>query len=148
MTDLSINLPIWPWPLNPAHKSALVAAKSRLGISVTLQPIRAFKDEGFHEWVRQTNSRVLCILDEPPGLCDHALIRNIDNQDAVVAALDWVTSDKDDPRAMTVDKMLSKLIPGIVEQSFESRAYENISKNLKLHHSDKVPIFQPDEDGN
>lgn len=134
-------LPIYPMPMVDGLREALIKAKTELGLDYLVVPVPAFSRE-FQVWRRVSDERVLCIGEEPPGLCDHALIRDINNHASVVAALEWVLTKKKDTRAKLIDKQMSELMPGIKEIDPSQIRYENLSKNLKLNDGGKVPIFR------
>lgn len=144
MTDL-VPLPIYPWPLSESDREILVEVKGGLGLDFLVKPTPAFGREA-GGWIRMTSNRVLCLREEPPGLCDHAMVRDPSNKDALHAALWWVLTDADDSRATTIDVQLSKLIPGIREVSKDEIRYKNLSKNLGLSDLGKVPIFREEFD--
>ncbi len=138
------SLPIWPLPLSPEDRAKLVAAKSKLGVDFLVVPVPAFSKDS-DGWFRMTDARVLCLREDPPVLCEHAKVKNLDNQDSLIAALDYVLSDRVDSRATTVSQMLEKLIPGAREMTIDEVKYENISRNMRLDDGRKVPMFRDEE---
>jgi hypothetical protein len=134
-------LPIWPMPLGTGIREALISAKQALGLDFLVIPVPAFSRE-FQVWRRVTDARVLAFSDDVPGLCDHALIRDHNNKDNVIAALDWVLSKKTDDRAKLIGTQLAELLPGVKEIPATQVRYENLSKNMKLNDGGTVPIFR------
>jgi len=133
-------LPVFPYPLSDAARSALVLAKEGLKLDFLVVPSAAFvMRDG--QWFRTTNARTLCIGEQPPGLSDHAVINDISNQRSVTEALRWVLGNHDDNRATLVAQHLNKLI-GAKEIPSDQLRYEHLSKNLKLNDGGKVPMFR------
>lgn len=74
------------------------AAKAALALSFVVQPVPA---------VPGGPVRVLALRERPNFLCDHALVADPMNPDAMLAALRWVLDDSFvDPRATTRDEMM------------------------------------------
>jgi len=137
------SLYIHPWPLTGDDRELVVAAKQKLDFDFLVVPQRAFGQdaEGPLRLTPDMSTRVLCIREESPFLCDHAYVPDPANEEALLAAIEWVlTPGLIDIRASTVDSMLAKM--GIKPVDPLKERYRNLSKNLGLNHSSKVPIFQ------
>lgn len=86
-----------------APMPAVKAAKEQLGLPFKVMPMEA---------VPGNTTRVLA-FEMPPFACDYALVTR---PEALPAALSWVLSDKDDPRATMMAGWLSKVLGvGVVE---------------------------------
>lgn len=126
-------------PLSPEDRGKLVAAKAKLSLDFLVVPVPAFARET-GRWRRMTDERVLALREVPPGLADYALVKDVDNEVSIQAALQWVLGNHQDSRAVTIDKTLAGF--GYREMSIDELKYENISHNMKLNDGAKVPIFR------
>jgi hypothetical protein len=91
---------------------AVKAAKEQLDLPFKVMPMQA---------VPGNTTRVLA-FSEPPFACDYALVTR---PEALPAALSWVLSDKDDPRATMMagwlSKVLGKTVVELASERVESR---------------------------
>lgn len=133
-----VKLWMHPWPISGEDREYLIQAKKALNIDYLVLPQRAFTEDT-EGMLNVAEGRVLCLREACPMIADHALVRDPSNAEALSAALEWVLTDKEDSRADTVDSMLSKFGWHAIDAS--KVRFQNLSKNLKLNTSDKVPIF-------
>ena len=122
---------VWPWPVAPEDMCRLRAAKAKLDTPFKVVPT---------ETKPGVRGRVLALGSQPVPLCNEgfALVRNTDNEAALLAGLDWAITHKVDDRATTLLQVLEGLIPGIKEIDSKTLAMQNISNNLKLE-DDHIP---------
>lgn len=134
------SLFIHPWPLSRQDRELVVAAKQKLDFEFLVLPQRAFgQDE--HGPLKLTSQRVLCLRQKSPFIGDHAYVPDPSNEPALLAALEWVLiPELIDSRASTTESMFEKM--GYKKVADTKIRYENLSKNLGLNHSSKVPMFQ------
>ena len=60
--------------------------------------------------------RVLAISEAPDFICDHALVRDVNNMDALKAALHWCITGEPDSRVTTMAKQMSRIMGGEVKE--------------------------------
>ena len=77
-------------------------AKRQLNIDAMVKP--AVATPGF--------DRVLALGERPDFICDHALVRDVNNVESLKAALHWCITGEPDSRVTTMEKHLS-LIMGV-----------------------------------
>jgi hypothetical protein len=84
-------------------------AKRQLNLEVKVVPVVA--TPGF--------DRVLAIGESPEFICDHALVKDVNNVESLKAALHWCITGEPDNRVTTMEKWLSKILGGKVERKNE-----------------------------
>lgn len=97
MPDLK-PLPVYPRKPQGQDLEMLKEAKSFLNVKFLIQPVDA---------VPGSPGRVLSLRESPNFLCDHALVRE-PNVKSIMSALEYCLGLNDDPRGMTVLKMLKE----------------------------------------
>jgi hypothetical protein len=81
-------------------------AKQQLNTDVMLKPVVA----------TPASARVLAIGSSPDFICDHALVRDVENVDALKAALHWCITGEPDSRVTTMAKQISRIVGGEVKE--------------------------------
>ena len=79
-------------------------AKRQLGLDVKVLPVVA--TPGF--------DRVLAIGESPKFICDHALVKDVNNIESLKAALKWCITGEPDSRVTTMEKWIGRLMGGKV----------------------------------
>lgn len=110
----------------------LKSAKASLGLPYLVQPIRVSGSTTF--------ARFLAWGDKPPGLGDYAYVTDETSPDGLTAALRWVLTDEDNPRATTILSTLTNIFGfGVREvdkaqlnQENRTNALQTVSFKLKL----------------
>jgi hypothetical protein len=99
-------LPIYPSKPQGAILEALKQAKVNLDLSYLISPEKA---------VPGSPGRVLAIGEKPNFLCEYAYVAN-PTVESLQSALSWVLGLTEDPRGVTVARMLSELWGGEVKE--------------------------------
>lgn len=81
-------------------------AKQQLNIETTVRPVVAT-----HE-----SRRVLALGASPDFICDHALVRDVNNIESLKAALYWCITGEPDSRVTTMAKQMSRIMGGEVKE--------------------------------
>jgi len=138
------SLFLHPWPISGDDRAKLVAAKQKLGLDFMVVPQRAFveDEEGWKNLC--VGRRVLCLRESSPMIADHALVRDMDNEESLLDALEWALTNKVDSRASTLLGTLAGF--GYKEIPNTDLRYERLSKNLGLNDSSSVPMFRSTEE--
>lgn len=89
--------------------AAIREAKQQLNLNVQVKPVIATPGFG----------RVLAIGERPPFICDHALVKDVNNIESLKAALKWCITGEHDDRVTTMEKWLSRLFNGKVVEKNE-----------------------------
>lgn len=120
------DLPIY----GQADIQKLKAAKASLSFSDLLKPVIA---------TVSTNARILAWGVEPHWLSDYAYVTDETSLDGLTAALGWVLTDEENPRATTVLSTLQKILGedlrelDSVDMLAEKKSRVKFSEALKLH---------------
>lgn len=104
-----IPLPVYPHKPTGETLELLKRAKKRLNLDVLVIPVDA---------VPGSPGRILALKESPSWLCDHALVKN-PTEESLAAALEWVLTGKEDPRATTVIKKLTEIFGDGVKEIIE-----------------------------
>lgn len=106
-----MDLHFYPWDKWPEHRDVIVSAKQATGYTGKVVPCEA----------KPGLMRVVAV-EVPPFLCDYALVKS-GTVEGFTAALEWYFGLRDDPRVVTVQKMLSRIMGQEVFEHLEERDY-------------------------
>jgi hypothetical protein len=106
-----VEIHFYPWDKWSEYRSVLVQAKQATGYTEKVTPSEA----------KPGSMRVIAV-EVPPFLCDYALVKS-GTVGGFTAALKWYFGLSNDPRVVTVEKMLSKIMGGEVFEHLEERDY-------------------------
>lgn len=101
-----VPLPIYPHKPTGKVLDLIRQAKQKLAVDFQVQPVDA---------VPGSPGRVLALQETPNFLCDHALVQNL-TVESLTAALAYVLELNDDPRGVTVRRMLTEIFGGEVRE--------------------------------
>jgi hypothetical protein len=102
-----VRLPLWYAPgFQEIDMAPIREAKAQLNLPFKVKPVPMRND---------IDERVLAIGSKPKFLCDYALWSGRTGAAGLTAALAWVLSDEDDPRATTIEDTLRSIMPGTRE---------------------------------
>lgn len=129
---------LWVYPtVTDADMASIRAAKAQMDVDYrVLVKVATLASCG-------VSGRVLALREAPDFLTAYAMVKNTDNLEGLAEAIHWAVTRVVDNRASTIADRLTEVSgKTVTEMTMEQLARENISTNLKLHHNDKVPIFQ------
>lgn len=106
MSDALLPLPIYPYPVSKEDMDAIKAAKAAMNVDFKVLPRPA---------VPGSPGRVLALREKPNWFTSYAPVGHPERPESMKAALEWVLSDKDDPRGVTDVQWLNELMPGVRE---------------------------------
>lgn len=99
-------LPVYPQKPQEPILGMLRQAKAQLNISFKISPERA---------VPGSPGRVLAIGSKPDFICDYAYVAN-PTVESLTSALAWCLGLREDPRGVTMGRMLSEIFGGEVKE--------------------------------
>lgn len=120
MSDTLLPLPIFPYPVSKEDMDAIKAAKASMNVDFKVLPRPA---------VPGSPGRVLALREKPSWFTAYAPVAHPERPESMKAALEWVLSDKDDPRGVTDVQWLQELMPGARE--IEWTELEELSVRFK-----------------
>lgn len=97
MSDVT-PLPMWPQKPQEPVLGMLKQAKASLNTSLLISPVKA---------VPGSPGRVLAVGSKPEFICDYAYVA-VPSVESLTAALSWCLGLVDDPRGVTMGRMLSE----------------------------------------
>lgn len=101
-----IPLPIYPGLPSSEVMGMIKEAKAQVGTSALIKPVRA---------VKGSPGRILAIGEKPEWICEYAYVENPSTQ-SFKEALEWILEMREDPRGITVTRMLKEIFgPGVRE---------------------------------
>lgn len=106
MSDALLPLPIFPYPVSKEDMDAIKAAKAAMGVDFKVLPRPA---------VPGSPGRVLALREKPHWFTPYAPVGHPERAESMIAALEWVLLNTDDPRGVTDLQWLSELMPGVRE---------------------------------
>lgn len=106
-----MNIHFYPWDKWTQYRDVIVQAKNATGYTEKVVPV-----EGIPGSMR------IVAVEVPPFLCDYALVKS-GTVEGFTAALQWYFGLRDDPRVITVQKILSKIMGSEVFEHSEERDY-------------------------
>lgn len=129
---------LWVYPdITEADRALIRAAKEQMDVEYLILPkVAQIGSCG-------VSGRVLALRETPPWITNYAPVVNPENQQGLMAAIHWACTKIEDARAVSAERMLSEIMgKAVTEVSMDQLAYENASTRMKLHYSDRVPVFQ------
>lgn len=99
-------LPVYPDKPTGELLEMIKQAKSEIHADLLVQPVRA---------VLGSPGRILAIGQKPDWMCEYAYVEQ-PNPKSLKEALEWVLEIKEDPRGVTLIKMMTEIFgPGVKE---------------------------------
>jgi hypothetical protein len=99
-----LRLNFYPWNKWVEYRPVIIEAKKLVNDGLAVTPTEAIPGCG----------KVICV-ETPPFLCDYAIIKS-GTVEGFTAALQWYLNGQQDPRVITMAKMLTNIIGAEVKE--------------------------------
>jgi hypothetical protein len=121
-----LRLNFYPWTKWAEYRPTIIEAKKLVNNDVSVTPAQAIPG----------CAKVICV-ETPPFLCDYAIVKS-GTVEGFTAALQWYINGEEDPRVITMAKMMSNIMGATVKEI----DYDRIDTQTQYVNPEPKPVVE------